>query len=111
MKKIALLLSLAIAGVNAHAQYSIHGHGYTTTFDSIGTALPSGWSVYSGASATSLGTIATFENLAGVPSVLRPDTASCIALVNVGGFKNFASATVCHQNDDWCATPPPTYTN
>ncbi len=113
MKKTFLLFSLAIAAFTSNAQLTLPaGTTYTQNFDGIGSGAPAGWSVYSGASATSLGNIETFPTSTSYPpSVLRPDTASCIGAVNVGGFKNFASADVCHPGDDWCAAVPPSYTN
>jgi predicted extracellular nuclease len=53
---------------------------YVETFDGIGSGLPSGWTVNTGATATSLGTPASFST-------------TPIDWANTGGaFKNFASA-------------------
>ncbi|MFQ3583171.1 MAG: nuclease, partial [Chloracidobacterium sp.] len=53
---------------------------YTETFDGIGSGLPAGWTVRTGATATSLGTAVSFST-------------SAIDWANTSGaFKNFASA-------------------
>ncbi|AIZ64088.1 hypothetical protein PK28_10970 [Hymenobacter sp. DG25B] len=73
----AVLLS---AG-SAMAQVSLGTSPYTETFDGIGTELPTGFSVYTGASATAPGTpVATFS------------TAKVAWNNTSGAFKNFASA-------------------
>ncbi len=64
---------------------------YVETFDSLGTGLPPGWTVRTGATATSLGTPVTFST-------------SPVDWGNTGGaFKNFASA----NNAGFNATTPP----
>ncbi|HET7535605.1 MAG TPA: immunoglobulin domain-containing protein, partial [Candidatus Didemnitutus sp.] len=51
------VLSLVLVGVcAAHAQVALGTGTYTQTFDSLGSGLPLGWSVYTGATATALGT-------------------------------------------------------
>jgi subtilisin-like proprotein convertase family protein len=56
------------------------GTSYTETFDGIGTALPTGWTVFTGATATSRGTAATLT------------TTATAWNVTTAGFKNYASA-------------------
>lgn len=81
MKKITLLLlALITFGYIANAQIVLTGTSYTQDFDGIGTALPSGWSVRTGATATVLGTEAQFA----VAAKSWTDTQ--------GAFKNYASA-------------------
>ena len=111
MKKIALLFAFGVSAIVSNGQLTLTGSSYTQNFDAIGGGLPTGWNVYSGAGASFLGTISTCNtSTTEYPSVLRPDS-SCIAGVVVGGFKNFPSANVCHENDDFCATVPPAYTD
>ena len=110
MKKAILLFTFSSVVFASNAQVSLTGTSYTQSFDGIGSGLPTGWSVYSGASATFLGNINTVNtSTTEYPSVLRPDS-SCLSGVVVGGFKNFPSADVSHPGDDYCAAPP-TYTN
>lgn len=85
MKKIihaVLAFSLfLLLSDGVHAQLTLPaGTSYTQNFDSIGSGLPTGWSVRTGATASSLGTEATFTNL--------PTQWSDSA----GRFKNFASS-------------------
>jgi len=110
MKKVALLLSLAVSAFAANAQVTLTGTSYTQNFDGIGTSLPTGWTVQSGSSATSLGAAATWYTSTEFPSFLGSDT-TCNSFVLSGGFKNFPSADVSSPGDDYCATPPPSYTN
>ncbi|WP_303311693.1 choice-of-anchor J domain-containing protein [Hymenobacter sp. BT730] len=73
----AVLLSTG----SAFAQASLGASPYTETFDGIGSGLPTGFSVRTGASATAPGApVATF----GTAKVLWNNTS--------GAFKNFASA-------------------
>ena len=81
MKKITfLLLALFSFGYFANAQIVLTGTSYSQNFDGIGTALPSGWSARTDATATTLGAEATFA----VAAKAWTDTQ--------GAFKNFASA-------------------
>ena len=109
MKKIALLLSFAVSAFAANAQFVLTGSSYTQNFDGIGSGLPTGWATYSGSTSTSLGAISSFSSAVAYPSMLIPDTA-CANSVRGGGFKNYPSADVCHEGDDFCVAPP-TYTN
>ena len=75
---LAVLLFLPAA---AFAQLTLTGTSYTQNFDNLGTSLPSDWTVRTGATASSLGTSATFT------------TASSTWANTTGDFKNLASAT------------------
>ena len=110
MKRIALLLSLAVSGFTANAQLTLGSSPYTQNFDGIGSGLPTGWATYSGSTSTSLGAISAFSSAVAGPSMIPTDT-TCINTVHSGGFKNYPSADVCSSADDWCATTPPTYSN
>ena len=61
-------------------QVTLTGTSYLETFDNVGAGLPTGWTVRSGASATSLGTAATLT------------TAPTAWSNTSGAFKNLASA-------------------
>ena len=76
------LLALATLGAYAQAPATLGTSPYVETFDGIGTALPSGFRIYTGATASSLGTAAT---LVTAPTAWNNTT---------GGFKNFASADI-----------------
>src|SRR5262245_9511282 len=84
--RLALLLVFcaSIAGqFAATAQmFVLTGTNYSENFDGIGSGLPPGWSVRTGASTTSLGTSATFSTAA---AAWKSATA--------GTFANFASVT------------------
>ncbi len=56
------------------------GTSYTETFDTIGTALPVGWAVYTGVTSSTRGTAATLT------------TAATAWNATTSGFKNYASA-------------------
>ncbi|MEN9222426.1 MAG: hypothetical protein Q6M04_08305, partial [Thermostichus sp. BF3_bins_97] len=64
---------------SAPSYLALSGTSYTQTFDGIGSGLPAGWTVRTGATATNLGTEQTFNTSA----TTWADTA--------GRFKNFAS--------------------
>ena len=77
----------------ATAQVILSGTSYNQNFDNIGTALPTGWTVRTSATATALGNVATLA------------TAAADWKNIGGGFKNYASAdglnaasTVTEQN-------------
>jgi hypothetical protein len=63
---------------------------YTINFNSIGTSLPQGVSVVTGANSTTLGTSASFNT----------DKTTSLWNKTAGGFKNFASATGLTQGSD-----------
>ena len=73
-------LFLLLFSLISFAQVSLTGTSYTQNFDAIGTALPSGWTIYTGATASTFGTAATFA------------TAQATWANTGGGFKNVASA-------------------
>jgi hypothetical protein len=75
-----VLCLLAFMSVPVTGQIVLSGNSYTENFDSIGTGLPSGWGVYTGATASSLGTEVSFNT----DLTAWGNTA--------GAFKNFASA-------------------
>ena len=103
MKKTILLFALGISAFSSNAQLTLTGTSYTQNFDGIGGGLPVGWNVYSGAGANYIGNITTLNTATTYPpAMLKPDT-TCAGAVLTGGFKNFASANVCHEGDDWCA--------
>jgi len=111
MKKSLLLAVLGLSVLSAGAQVTLPGTSpYTQTFEGLPT-YPTGWSTYTNATSTTVGSLQSIQYFGqSFPSVLRPDTA-CIGNVNVGGFKNFPSATVSQPGDNYCATTPPSYTN
>jgi len=80
---------LALASLSAHAQtpVTLGTSPYVENFDGLASGLPAGFSVYTNASATSLGTAPTSAQL-----ILTPGNTTAWAATG-GGFKNFASAT------------------
>lgn len=60
----ALVCGTTLCIQSVRAQVTLTGTNYTQNFDSIGNGLPAGWSVRTNASATSLGTAATFNTSA-----------------------------------------------
>ncbi len=79
---LGLSLSIGLAALGgARAQATLGTSPYVENFNSLSTGLPTGFGVYTAATATSLGTVAAF-----VPAAAGwKDTG--------GGFKNVASAT------------------
>jgi endonuclease/exonuclease/phosphatase family metal-dependent hydrolase len=61
MKKNLLLtlFLICIFWTASLAQITLTGTSYTQNFNTVGTALPAGWGVYTGATATALGTAST----------------------------------------------------
>jgi hypothetical protein len=91
MRKTLLLglaswLSLAATQVQAQAQATLGTSPYVETFDNLASGLPTGFSVYTGATATNLGTPPTATQL-----ILTPGTTTAWTSTT-GGFKNYASA-------------------
>ncbi|GEO10415.1 T9SS-dependent choice-of-anchor J family protein [Segetibacter aerophilus] len=82
MRKIyfQLLSFLLIISFTANSQVNLSGTSYVETFDNIGTALPTGWSVRTGATSSALGTAVALT------------TAKTVWSNTTGAFKNFASA-------------------
>jgi hypothetical protein len=110
MQKILLLglaswLSLTAARVQAQA--ALGASPYTETFDNLASGLPTGFSVYTAATATSLGVPPTAAQLlltpsaatstTGNPPVTSPAATSTAWTATAGAFKNFASATGLHS--------------
>lgn len=79
MKKI-LFLWATLLSLTAFSQVTLTGSSYTQNFDGIGSGLPTGWTVRTGATSISRGTAQTFTNTATSWS----DSG--------GRFKNLASA-------------------
>ncbi len=80
MKKLIYsVATMACAAGSSFGQTAVTSN-YTQTFDGIGTALPSGWTVRTGATATSLGTSGAFT------------TAAATWADTGGSFKNVASS-------------------
>lgn len=71
----------AILTTQSVAQVVLTGTSYLENFNSLGSGLPSGWTVRTGANSSSLGTAATFS------------TAAVSWGNNTGAFKNLASST------------------
>lgn len=82
-----LAVGLALGSTRAQAQATLGTSPYTENFNALGSGLPAGFSVYTNASATSLGTAPTAAQL-----ILTPGTTTAWTATG-GGFKNFASAT------------------
>jgi hypothetical protein len=75
-----VLCLLAFMSAPATGQIVLSGNSYTENFDSLGSGLPSGWGVYTGATSSSLGTEVFFNT-------------DLTAWGNTSAaFKNFASA-------------------
>jgi hypothetical protein len=89
-RKLGLLGGLALASAGAHAQTQATlgtTNPYVETFDNLAGGLPAGFNLYTGASATALGTAPAANQV-----FLTPGTSTAWANTT-GGFKNFASAT------------------
>lgn len=71
----------AILTTQSIAQVVLTGTSYLEDFDSLGSGLPSGWTVRTGATSSLLGAVATFS------------TSTVNWANNTGAFKNFASST------------------
>lgn len=86
MEKRVLLFVVAVAGgmffaYQASSQILLSGAAYAQNFDSIGEGLPAGWSVWTDASDTSMGTAAV------------PETNTTSWGDTAGEFRNCASVT------------------
>jgi hypothetical protein len=78
--RLLLLLSLILASKKNFSQVTLSGTSYSENFNGIGSGLPTGFTVRTGATATSLGTTQAL-------------TVAATAWNNTSGaFKNFASA-------------------
>ncbi len=93
VSRLWLLFAAFLFAQSVWAQVTLPGSGtYTETFDGIGTSLPNGWTVRTGATATSLGTSATY-----VMAATAWNNAT-------GAFKNFASGDIGSAGDQAAAT-------
>jgi hypothetical protein len=91
MKKLLLSCAFLGAFISAEAQLYPSGTGpYTQDFNTLTSTagLPVGWKVYSGSSASSIGTAGNYSN-AVIDGVYNDTTCGNIT----GGFKNYPSAT------------------
>jgi hypothetical protein len=84
---LGLASGLSLAAATAQAQATLGTSPYVESFDNLSAGLPTGFSVYTNASATSLGTAPTAAQL-----ILTPGTNTAWSN-STGAFKNFASAT------------------
>lgn len=115
MKKVFLLLSLAVTALSANAQLYLTGASpYTQNFNAISGGLPTGWSAYISSGPSFIGTVYAFDGSVnfGVYDTTNGYNASgsaCIQNVLKGGFKNYPSANVCAAGDS-CTTQQ-TYTD
>jgi hypothetical protein len=82
MKKSLLHFTLILCVLNAGAQVSLNNSPYTENFDNIGSGLPDGFSIATGATENAPGANATFN------ATVSPWLSS-----TTGGFYNCASAT------------------
>ncbi|MES2702297.1 MAG: T9SS type A sorting domain-containing protein [Bacteroidota bacterium] len=115
MKRIVLLTALSFSAFVGIAQVTLTGTSYTQNFDALGVSTPTGWSVYTGATATGLGTLKSVTGAPGLPFHIAPDTSACAGLVVGGGFKNYPSANVINPGVNFCpagsTTVSATYTD
>ena len=99
MKKMILLLSIAVSALSANAQLYLSGTGpYTQSFNAISSSLPSGWFGYTDAGPSAMGSVWSYNGSASF-GVYDTTNAGCVGAVNAAGFKNFASATVAGASD------------
>jgi hypothetical protein len=90
MKKALLSLALLALTATGFAQVTLSGTSYTQNFNGIGSGLPTGWRVYSKATPTALGTVASLTTA--TTTSIWADTSCGANNVTSGGFKNYASA-------------------
>lgn len=83
MKHLSSLLAACTLSLAASAQVSLNGTSYTQNFSSLASGLPTGWSVYTGATPTMAGTDVSATKYTATP--VRWNTIT-------GGFRNSASA-------------------
>ncbi|MFD1870814.1 choice-of-anchor J domain-containing protein [Hymenobacter bucti] len=82
------MLALATLGAHAQTPATLGASPYVEAFDGLATGLPAGFSLYTGATATALGTAPTAAQV-----ILTPGSGTTSWAGTGGGFKNFASAT------------------
>lgn len=83
MKKLLLLLGAAAISHASMAQLSLTGTSYTQDFNNLGTALPIGWKLFTGATPAALGNDVTATKFNASPVEWKGTS---------GGFRNSASA-------------------
>jgi len=84
MRTALLGLITAISSVTAFGQVTLTGTGYTQNFDSIGSGLPTGWTVSTSATPTGLGTSTIFTT----------DAVSWSSTAASGVFRNTSSSNI-----------------
>lgn len=94
MKKTALLFAFTAITLSAGAQITLSSPSYSENFNNLGSGLPSGWTVYSAATSSNAGSIATFSSSVnyGVYADTVSNGAACKPNIVAGGFKNYPSA-------------------
>lgn len=92
MKKIALLFTGLMAGLTVNAQVNLTGTSYTEDFDNLSSGLPAGWSVYTGADATSLGTDVGATRYNAAPTKWNSTTGQFRNVASADNFAFFADA-------------------
>ncbi|XZF13756.1 choice-of-anchor J domain-containing protein [Chitinophagaceae bacterium MMS25-I14] len=100
MKKLALLFACAAGTLAASAQLSLSGTSYTQNFDNIGSGLPAGWAVYTGATASSLGTDVSATNFVATPgstTVWNSTTGNFRNVASGNGFATYSAGTAALQ--------------
>lgn len=99
MKRIALLIAGVAAGFAANAQLSLSGSSYSQNFDNIGTnGIPTGWSVRTASSATSIGNDVSGTNFASATTAWNTSTGNFRNVASADGFASYAAATTTLQN-------------
>ncbi|QDK82933.1 hypothetical protein EXU85_31735 [Spirosoma sp. KCTC 42546] len=78
-KQLLFVLAFLLVTNTLLAQVSLTGTSYTETFDGLGSSLPSSWSIYTGATSTTLGNTATYVS------------ATTAWTSTTGNFRNVAS--------------------
>ncbi|MBB2144424.1 T9SS type B sorting domain-containing protein [Pedobacter sp. LMG 31464] len=84
MRKLLPFILFSLFSSHLFSQVTLSTSPFTENFSGIGTALPNGFTIRTGSTASVLGTVATYT--------ATPAAATAWASTT-GGFKNFASAT------------------
>lgn len=93
----ALALGAGLMAISASAQITLTGTSYTENFNSIGSGLSSGWSVYTSATSTTLGT--ADSSFATATTLWNAGTASTY-FRNIASNDIATSANTATQNGD-----------
>lgn len=101
MKKLLLSVLALAAFTTAEAQLTLTASPYTQNFNTLGTALPTGWGCYKSSTSSSLGTLDVYSTSATFGAYY--DTTACASSVFGHGFKNCASAASVNSTAS-CAT-------